>query len=262
MANFLGYTDEQIEALINAVYSGVVTRNNLPVNLYEEIKRRLNEAIFEGFGGSYSDFSINTNEGLIMSGFERNIAVFSGAKTFQQINDMSNFLFAGAEKLPFSEFKKYANDIFDTYNENWLRTEYNTAISQASSGASWAEYEANAETFPLIKFLTVGDGRVRDSHKDFDEIVRPIGDPFWNENFPPLDWNCRCITEQLEEGEEPITDISNKTLPELPALFKMNAGKDKVIFDESVHPYFKVEKRYKVALKNNFGLPFESEVKK
>jgi len=261
MSNFLNYSDQQIEALINDVYSGVVTRDNLPVDLYEDIKRRLNKGVFEGFGGSYENFSEDTTEGLIMSGFEKNIAVFSGAKTFQQVNDMSNFLFAGSEKLPFSEFKKHANEIFDTYNDNWLKTEYNTAISQASSGRQWNDIKNQADIFPLIKFITVGDGRVRDSHKGFDNIVKPIGDPFWKKYFPPLDWNCRCTTEQLEEGDEPITDIKGRNLPEVPKLFQMNAGEDKIIFDESVHPYFKVDQRYKVALKNNFDLPFVPEVK-
>ncbi|QHB38539.1 structural protein [Flavobacterium phage vB_FspM_lotta8-2] len=261
MPNFINYTDEQIEALINDVYKGVVTRDNLPVDLYKDIKRRLNKAVFEGFGGTYSDFSTATSDGLIMAGFEKNIAVFSGAKTFQQVNDMSNFLFAGKDKIPFSEFKKYANDIFDTYNDNWLKTEYNTALSQASSAQQWHTIKEQAEIFPLIKFITVGDERVRSNHKQLDEIVRPIGDPFWKHNFPPLDWNCRCTTEQLEEGEEELTDLGTREIPSVPKLFQMNAGEDKVIFDESVHPYFTVDKRYKVALGGNFGLPFVSEVK-
>lgn len=261
MPNFLNYSDQQIEALINDVYSGVVTRDNLPVDLYEDIKRRLNKGVFEGFGGSFGQFSEDTTEGLIMAGFEKNIAVFSGAKTFQQVNDMSNFLFAGKEKIPFGEFKKHADEIFDTYNDNWLKTEYNTAISQASSGRQWNDIKNQEDIFPLIRFLTVGDGRVRDQHKGFDEIVKPVNDPFWKKYFPPLDWNCRCTTEQLEEGERPITDTTGRDIPEVPKLFQMNAGEDKIIFDESVHPYFKVDQRYKVALKNNFGLPFVPEVK-
>lgn len=261
MPNFINYTDEQIEALVNDVYKGVVTRDNLPVDLYKDIKRRLNKAVFEGFGGTYAEFSTATSDGLIMAGFEKNIAVFSGAKTFQQVNDMSNFLFAGKDKIPFSEFKNYANDIFDTYNDNWLKTEYNTALSQASSAQQWHTIKEQAEIFPLIKFITVGDERVRSNHKQLDEIVRPIGDPFWKHNFPPLDWNCRCTTEQLEEGDEELTDLGTREIPPVPKLFQMNAGEDKVIFDESVHPYFTVDKRYKVALGGNFGLPFVSEIK-
>ena len=261
MPNFLNYTDQQIEAVVNDVYNGVVTRENLPVDLYKDIQRRLNKAVFEGFGGSYENFSEDTTEGLIMSGFEKNIAVFSGAKTFQQVNDMSNFLFNGKDKIPFSEFKKHANEIFETYNSDWLKTEYNTAISQASSGRQWNDIKKQQEIFPLIKYSTIGDGRVRQQHKEFDGIVKPVNDVFWKNYFPPLDWNCRCTSEQLEEGEEPITDVSKLNLPEVPKLFQMNAGEDKIIFDESVHPYFKVDQRYKVALKNNFDLPFKPEVK-
>lgn len=260
--NFLNYTDQQIEDLVNNVYNGSISRDVLPFGLYETIRKRLNNGVFEGFGGTYANYSEDTEEGLVMAGFEKNIAVFSGAKTFQQINDMSNFLFdEKGDKLPFGEFKKHADEIFDQYNNNWLRTEYNTAISQASSGSRWVNIKEQAEIFPLIRFVTVGDGRVRPEHKAFDGIVKPVNDPFWKHNFPPLNFNCRCVDEQLEEGEAEITDTSALDLPEIPPLFQMNAGEDKIIFDESVHPYFKVDQRYKVALKNNFDLPFVPEVK-
>jgi SPP1 gp7 family putative phage head morphogenesis protein len=260
--NELSYTDKEIEDIINRVYGGSVSRDVLPVELYNDVKNRLNKAVFEGFGGSYAQFDTSTTEGLIMAGFEKNIAVFSGAKTFQQVNDMSNILYSGVNgsKIPFNEFKAHANEIFDTYNNNWLKTEYNTALSQASAGRQWSDIEAQKDILPLIKYLTVGDGRVRDKHIPLDGVVYPVEHPFWNENFPANDWNCRCITEQLMEGEEPTTD-ENKTFPENPELFRMNAGKDKIIFREDVHPYLKVSERYQVALQNNFDLPFVPEVK-
>lgn len=258
--NGLDYTDEEIEKIINDIYGGSISREVLPVGLYKDIKARLNKAVFDGFGGSYAEFDTSTEAGLIMAGFEKNIAVFSGAKTFQQVNDMSNFLFTGTDKIPFSEFKKHATEIFETYNKNWLNTEYNTALSQASSARQWNDIKANEETFPLLKYITIGDERVRQQHKDLDEVVFAVGDKFWNDYFPPNDWNCRCTTEQLEEGEEPTTD-PKRTFDPNPDLFKMNAGKDKIIFREDIHPYLKVDERYKVALGNNFDLPFVPEVK-
>jgi len=258
--NGLDYTDDEIEKIVNDIYGGSISREVLPVGLYNDIRERLNKGVFEGFGGSYADFDTSTADGLIMAGFERNIAVFSGAKTFQQVNDMSNFLFAGAEKIPFGEFKKHATEIFDTYNKNWLNTEYNTAISQAMAGRQWFEVTGQKDIFPLLKYETVGDERVRNSHKELDGVVFEVGDDFWNNYFPPNDWNCRCITEQLEEGDEPLTSPAKKFTPN-PELFQMNAGKDKVIFREDVHPYFKVADRYAVALNGNFELPFVPQVK-
>ena len=258
--NGLDYSDAEIEKIVNDVYGGSISRDVLPVGLYEDIRKRLNKAVFEGFGGSYSQFDTSTEAGLIMAGFEKNIAVFSGAKTFQQINDMSNFLFSGKDKVPFGEFKKYATEILETYNKNWLNTEYNTALSQATAGRQWNDVQNQKDIFPLLKYITIGDERVRRSHKDLDEVVFEVGDSFWNNYFPPNDWNCRCTTEQLEEGEEPTTD-PKRTFEPNPDLFKMNAGKDKIIFREDVHPYLKVNERYEVALGRNFDLPFVPEVK-
>ncbi len=147
------------------------------------------------------------------------------------------------------------------YNDNWLTTEYNTAVNQAFSGREWVNIKANAEALPLLKYVTVGDGLVRASHRELDGIIRPVNDPFWREYYPPNDWNCRCTVEQLEEGEEPVTELQNRKLTDIPPLFQMNTGEDKVIFDETAHPYFKVSEKYKVQLGNNFDLPFNPQVK-
>lgn len=249
MDNFLNWTDEQIEKLINDVYNGVVTREALPESLYLAIVERLTEAIVEGFG----EVTDNATRTAVYSGMQKNLSVFSAAKTFQQVNDMSNFLFdADGNKNTISAFKKVADEIFGIYNGTWLETEFNTAVSLSQSASDWLDIEENADLFPLLKYSTVRDERVRASHKSLDEIIKPVNDPFWDEHYPPNDWNCRCIVEQLEEGE--ITDITDREIEGVPKLFKMNAGKDKIIFDEKAHPYFLVEDKYKPLKDDNFGL--------
>lgn len=41
MSNFIGWTDEQIEGLINDVYNGVISTSALPLDLYEAILDRI-----------------------------------------------------------------------------------------------------------------------------------------------------------------------------------------------------------------------------
>ena len=48
------------------------------------------------------------------------------------------------------------------------------------------------ETLYLI-YSTVGDLRVRESHRVWHHTVLPADDPFWNTHYPPNGWNCRCI---------------------------------------------------------------------
>lgn len=238
MSNYLGWSNAQIEDLVNRVYGGVVTRKNLPKDLYLAIVARLEQAVVEGMGEALI-------ESEIAVGFRTNLAVFSAAKTYQQVNDMSNFLLdADGNKRAFNEFKEAADQIFDAYNDNWLKTEYNTAFAKSQAAADWVKIEEQAEALPLLKYSTVGDERVRQHHVELDGIIRPVNDAFWSTYYPPNDWNCRCIVEQLDEGD--ITDISGKTFDKPDKLFANNPAKTKTIFDEKAHPYFKVADKYKI----------------
>lgn len=233
MNNFLGWTDKQIEDLINNVYNGVVSPTALPMDLYETILERMDESILEGWAKGVD--SVGASD--LLGKFGDNIKQFSFAKTFQQVNDMGNFILDGdGNQILFSDFKKKASEIFEIYNNNWLETEFNTAKSIAESARQWVQIQEEADVLPLLKYSTVGDGRVRASHKSLDGIIRPVNDPFWSENYPPNDFNCRCIVEQLEEGE--ITDLKDAKLDPINPLFKNNPAITGEVFSKKDHPYF------------------------
>lgn len=237
--NFLDWSNKQIEELLQDVYDGKVSKKKLPKDLYTAILAILEQAIFEGFGEGV------LGDSAIVAGFRTNLAVFSAAKTYQQVNDMSNFLIDdNGVKRAFNEFKDQADQIFKLYNDNWLKTEYNTAFSKSQAAADWVKIEAQAEALPLLRYSTVGDERVREDHVELEGIIKPVNDPFWDTYYPPNDWNCRCIVEQLENGD--ITDTEGKTFDEPDKLFKDNPAKSKVIFDEKAHPYLKVAERFNI----------------
>lgn len=226
MENFLDWTDKQIEDLVNRVYNGDISKNNIPLDLYDAIVAKLDEAILKEF-----------QSGEVYDKFKQNARDFAFAKVFQQISDIENFLFdTNGVKIPFSEFKKSASQIFSIYNGTWLETEYNTAISTAQSASQWLEIQENKDVLPLLKYSTVGDGRVRNDHKTLDEIIRPVDDAFWSEHYPPNDFNCRCIVEQIEEGE--ITDGDALPKDSINPLFKNNPAETGEIFSKKEHPYF------------------------
>jgi len=233
MDNFINWSEEEIEKLINQVYGGVVTIDALPKPLYDAILDKMVDAIIDGFG----DFDGSVQEAAFTS-MTDSVKDFSFAKVFQQINDFENFIFdAKGNKLAFSEFKEIASEIFNIYNGAWLETEFNTAITAAESAKDYLQYQEDKEALPLLKYSTVGDERVRASHKKLDGIIRPVDDAFWDEYLPPNDFNCRCIVEQLEEGE--VSDVSKLKIDTVPDLFKNNPVKSGEIFKTDSHPYFK-----------------------
>lgn len=263
---YIDFSNDQLELLINEIYSGSISASVLPVDLYHAINSRLLDAVWNGFGGTSKSFADGSPDKLLAQYYEHNIAVFSGAKTFQQVKDMSAGVFRpDGYKRDFSDFKKlitgdgFHDGIFRTYNVNWLRTEYDTAFATAQMGRQWNEYVADAETFPLLKYITVHDERVRHDHKAFDGVTLPIGHAFWDTHTPPNGFNCRCRMIQLSEFDEytitPDGDVKNLPKPDQP-LFEFNPGKHGIIFDETKHPYsVKVGERFKVAQSVNFGFP-------
>lgn len=263
MSNFAKYTNEDLERLINNIYSGSVSASRLPVDLYNAIVDRLTDAVFKGFGGTLEDFTENTADKLLLEYYVHNIAIFSGAKTFQQVKDMSNLVFnENGFKRDFSEFRKiikgdgFNKGVFNMYNDAWLRTEFETAFRTAQMGNEWNSIQEDKEIFPFLKYVTAKDERVRHNHAEFDGVVRPVDDPFWDTHTPPNGFNCRCRLIQLNEDDDVFTvtpdDKIKKLSPPDSDLFAFNPGKNKYIFDPS-HPYFTIEDRYKVASETNFG---------
>lgn len=258
MANYLKYTAKQFEQLMEQIYSGSITPRRLPVDLYATIYDRLKNAVDRGMGAV--EFDVGSPDDVLSRYYKHNIGVFSGAKTHQQVKDMSNFVFtADGFKRDFSEFKQYSKKIFDQYNDAWLRTEYDTAFRTAQMGRQWNEYIQDADIFPYLKYVTAHDERVRHDHQQFDGITLPIGHKFWNTHTPPNGFNCRCRLIQLSDDDNPVMSdpgvVDGLPRPDQP-LFEFNPGKHGYIFDESKHPYtVKIGERFKTSAQNNFGLP-------
>lgn len=254
----LNFTDEEIEAYLLKVHLGLVNVNDLPVNVYEAIVEVLTNAVISGFGGDLPDFEIGSEQQFAMRLYKQNAQIFSAAKTYQQVYSMTDALFDSNNQIvPFNEFKPKALKVYEKYNVNWLQAEYQTAILQAEGARQWIDIEEDKELFPLLQYQTIGDDRVRKAHKERDNIVRPVDDEFWNENYPPIGWRCRCDVLQLDETEAKSTPKNR--LPKttaIPEVFRNNPAKDKFIFSPK-HPYFKVDERHETLRDNNFNLPFE-----
>jgi len=264
-------TDDDIE-LITGVFSSFFSVFNLPSKLFEYTFNSLIDRVEKGFKGGIDSIPPFTPKHEIAVKMRENINVFSGAKTFQNVKDLSNFVFLpDGSKRPFKEFKEMALKINAEYNINWLKTEQDAAFMRSISAEKWQEIQAQKDILPLLKWNTVGDARVRDEHKALEGIVKPVDDKFWDTYYPPIDWGCRCDVDQLDEGE--VTNLEehlkeyNKNLdkpleflPKPIPLFSDNPGKSHLIFLEDTakkHPYFKVEQKYKVIQNdNNFQLGY------
>lgn len=241
------FTEEEMEAYLDAVYLGLITTYSLSIDYHQKIGSKLYGGVLDGWG----KIGFKDLETQVLAGLTENIYVFSAAKQYQQVRQMSKLI---TENTTAKQFKEVAESIFDEYNGAYLQTEFDTAVAQSQSARKWTKIQNEKGVFPLLKYKTQQDGLVRDAHADLNNVVRPADDPFWDNHMPANGWNCRCYVQQIEEGE--ITD-NPPTLTEdqIPKLFRMNAGKDKVIFDPKKHPYFSISKGDAQLKRDNFNLP-------
>ena len=259
------------DLLLRNIWNGRIHDRNLPGNLYVDTGNELHDGWEEGFG----DFDKSDAALLAIAvGLNQNVYKFSAAKTFQQVKDMSNFIVDKDGFIrPFRDFRASVEPIYSQFNEQWLRTEFDTAVGQAQSAQQWEQIQADKEILPMLRYRTAGDNKVRPLHASWEGITLPVDDPFWDSHNPPSDWNCRCDLDQLEptketnltehlekvkkESKGEITSLANDS-----KLFSINPAKARLVFREKgldQHPYFTVQ-RSDVAFRNrNFDLPLPND---
>jgi len=243
---------DDVNTILRGIWRGNINVNTLPKKVFNENNNKLTEGVEKGFGSKLSDLNEGTPRFKTMQSLQNNVTFFSAAKTFQQVNAMQFSRFD--EKgfiLSFNDFKKEAAPVMELYNVTWLETEFNTSISQSQSAELWATIQEDKKELPLLQYQTADDERVRDEHTAWDNIIRPVDDPFWNTHYAPNGYNCRCQIIQLSKGT--VSSLSgvpkNKDL-----LFADNSGKSEEVFKETgdaKHPYFDAPQKKK---DNNFGL--------
>lgn len=180
-----------------------------------------------------------------------NVFVFSGFKAHTELRQASALLRdASGQIKPFNRFLSDIQKIDKTYNKTYLQAEYNFAVASSQAAARWQEISEGGDNF-LLQYRTAKDERVREQHRLLDGITLPPSDKFWDEFFPPNGWNCRCSAVQVSPKRYPESDPEeaiqrgraatfqpNTKGQNKAAIFRFNAGKNKIIFSRK-HPYFK-----------------------
>lgn len=249
------FSDEYIQELLRQIYSGEITMYELPQSLYYSIADYLKHGLYEGFGGNLAKFE-GTPDFALLSELRENIYMFSAAKTFQQVKELSSQLVDGDRVRTEAEFNKIGRQTFDKWNDDWGKSEYKTAIGQASMANKWADIERSKDVLPVLVFST--NGAPCEECAPYDGFAAPVDDPIWSWLYPLLHFNCMCIVLQEEEGY-PVADSDKYDeiagmKDNVPEAFQMNSGKDRVIFSDE-HPYFDVAPKEREFAQSNFGLP-------
>jgi len=223
--------------------------------LYFETARQLMNGLHEGLGGAAFDYDDSRN--VLRSYLMRNIYHFSAAKNLTELMAFRDLMVdpGTGDILSFSRFRQRIQEMGVRFNEVWLETEFNTAVSTAISAHKWESMDAE-----YLEFTTVGDERVRPEHAVLDGLTYPKDHPIWNKMTPPLDYNCRCSIkpgiarnykeQDADEDERYVGGLVKGTI------FDNNPGVTRLVFDNE-HPYFEniATGKLRELKYSNYGLP-------
>lgn len=179
----------------------------------------------------------------LTAALEQNTFIFSGFKTHHQLVEASKLLKDNNGNFkPFQRFLKDVETLDKTYNQHYLRAEYNYATASTQMAVKWKQWEQDGDTYNL-QYRTAGDHRVRREHAALHGVTLPPSDPFWNKFLPPNGWNCRCTTIQVRKDKYKVSDSEKAiaagnacTAKPKQQIFRFNPGKEMKIFPPK-HPY-------------------------
>lgn len=136
---------------------------------------------------------------------QRSNYIFSGMKTFHELGEaFPSLIDENGNRKPFEQFLNDVQKIDRTYNQNYLRAEYNFCQASADMAAKWEGFMQDGDRYNL-QYRTQRDKKVRPAHAALDRVTLPITDPFWQEYYPPNGWNCRCTVVQVRKSKYPVT---------------------------------------------------------
>ena len=162
---------------------------------------------------------------------ERSNYVFSGLKTFHELNEaFPSLLDENGNRKTFERFLNDVRKIDETYNSNYLRAEFTFVQASAEMAAKWERFMQDGDRY-YLQYRTAGDAKVRPTHAEMTGITLPASDPFWEEFYPPNGWGCRCSVVQVRKSKYPATDheeamARGESALELDkkGMFRFNAG--------------------------------------
>ena len=242
-ASTVSISDEIIEAALRNIYRRDFNpHDDIEPNLFNTIAQTLGSAVTEGFSaGSGSAAAPSLGQDPFLHALRHSTDVFAAFKTHRAQNDMAARLLDSDGNLkPFKQWKEEVLPIASHQCNNWLQTEYNTAVLRARQAANWQQFQREKDILPNLKWLPSTSPHPGEDHQPFWNTILPVDHPFWDQHRPGDRWNCKC---DLTSTDEPTTTVP-ATVPDgspsgnnpQPGL-KDNPGKSQAVFSGD-HPYF------------------------
>lgn len=205
--------------------------------LYFKTAQNLMGAVGNGLGGA--SFEQDDDRAVLASALRNNIYAFSAAKSFVQMKHFRDLMIDKDGKIKSdSAIRKAIADEGTVFNDRYLQAEIHVAKYSAIMAHKWDTLDAE-----YLEYSTVGDNRVRLTHKMLDRFTALKSDPVWNKIYPIKDFGCRCTVIPGKAQNVAKNRMSNLDAEKMMSaetkgtMFDNHVGKTRVIFTDK-HPYF------------------------
>lgn len=125
------------------------------------------------------------------------------------------------------------------YCDQWLNTEYNTAVIRAHRAADWKHFETEIDVYPNLRWAQTTSAVPDKVHQFFwsQKLTLPVNDPFWQRHHPGERWGCKCTCEQTDEPVNDLGGLAAKYEDTASKGLHGNPGQTGQLFSED-HPYY------------------------
>ena len=113
-----------------------------------------------------------------------------------------------AEGKTLSDFQKDFDKICDKWewepngNKGWrARVIYETNMRTAYAAGRYQQLTDMKDTHPYWQYKLGDSKNHRQEHWDVRDKVLTADDEWWDKNYPPNDWGCRCYVTALTQGQ-------------------------------------------------------------
>ena len=219
-------------SIVNDIAFNIFNGKKVKYNykLFSKINQDLQAGLNTGFGKSVHKTPINKLEGndLLHDVMKANVIEFSAGKTESQCKDIQS---AYQSDKGWNDFKNDVSKISNNYNDNHLKTEYNTAYSTALNSKNYLDKK---DSFNYVMWKQIDRPTARPEHSDLADKIYKLDEL---DVIPPTEWNCGCELEYLEDYEVEGKEISDASEVESEAGFDNIAALDGDVFPDTYELY-------------------------
>ncbi len=226
---------KELQELARLIYKEKLPKGYVDNETVGKMAKELMPAVFQGYGKGFSGIDPEATDYRILSRLEDNVHVFSGFKTYRELQEVSALLVKDGKIVSEVEFLKAVKLIDKNYNENYRKVERDLAINSAQQAEFWQTVQEEKELFPYVEYVAVLDGHETEYCRYLNGKIFHVDDPILKVIWPPNHWRCRSHFRQLTNGTPSV--IEPELMPKIAEMFQNNVGINGEVFPDT-HPYF------------------------